>query len=65
MSGGWGPPSNPYQNSLGQWQSGALVEIIVTGTSAPNDCVRIIRIGDGSGSCGGAWGWSSFTWTQT
>lgn len=65
MSGTWGPPSNPYQNSLGIWDSGASKTITITGTSAPNDCVRVIRIGDGPGSCGGAWGWSSFTWTQS
>ena len=59
MSGSWGQEPNSYANSLGQWNSGALVEFDITG-----DCVNIVHIGDGSGSpCGGKWGWSSMVWT--
>ena len=66
MSAYWFSPSSGASGSIADFNSGALVTVTITGTTPPSDCVRVIRFGDGAGSpCGGKWGWSSATWTQT
>lgn len=66
MGGSWGTGANAYLHSIGDFTSGESVEFVIDDTSAPNDCIRLIRLYDGAGSaCGGKWGWSSATWAQS
>lgn len=66
IAASWGTGANPGLHGLGGFTSGDVINVTIDDTSAPNDCVRVVQVVDGAGSpCGGKWGWSSMTWTQT